>query len=176
MFKFDSSELIALIKQSTEKIGEAAGESALRAAGVAGAKVFREEAKRNLVANGSVVSGTVLRNIIMKRRDEDSDGNKRQSYIVTVRKGKFNVEGDAFYWRWVENGHNFVRQNKNISKKTGKQIGWKAHRAASKLEYGTASAPAKPFVRPAYDSKREEAISAMKKTLSDEIKKNLGSA
>jgi CRISPR/Cas system-associated protein Cas5 (RAMP superfamily) len=174
MFKFDSSQLTALIKQATEKLGEAAGESALRAAGVAGADVFREEAKRNLIANGSVDTGTILRNIIMKRREEDSDGNKRQSYIVTVRKGKFNVEGDAFYARFVEDGHKFVRRNTKISKKTGKKIGWKAHRAASEREYGTASAAAKPFMRPAFSSSQDEAIGAMKSALSAAIKKNLG--
>lgn len=176
MFKFDSSQLTALVKQATEKLGEAAGESALRAAGVAGANVFREEAKRNLIANESVDTGTILRNIIMKRREEDSNGNLRQSYVVTVRKGKFNAEGDAFYWRFVEDGHKFVRRNTKISKKTGKKIGWKAHRAASEREYGTASAPAKPFMRPSFDSKREEAVATMTKTLAAEIKKNLGGA
>lgn len=175
MFKFDGSQLTALVKQATEKLGEAAGESALRAAGVAGANVFREEAKRNLIANGSVDSGTILRNIIMKRREEDSNGNLRQSYVVTVRQGKFNADGDAFYWRFVEDGHLIVKARMGKAKVS---IARRRKLAAmfAEAEFGNSRVEAKPFMRPAYDSKREEVVGVITKTLAAEIKKNLGGA
>lgn len=167
MFKLDTSEFTASAKAAVDKLTASVGESTLRAAGFAGAKVFREGAKERLTANGSVISGVVLRNIIVKRQEELSDGNKRQTYLITVRSGKRNVEGDAYYWRWVEAGHSFVRRKPKGAK-------WKAHREASRLEYGTASVPAKPFMRPTYDSKQESALAEMRKTLSDEVKKHLG--
>jgi HK97 gp10 family phage protein len=122
-------------------------EAILRAGGFAAAAVYRDEAVRLV----PVDTATIQRNIIVKRIEEKSDGGTKQMYYVTVRKGKMNVEGDAFYWRFVEFGHSFVRR------KTKKSTTWKAHRAAMQVEYGSSSAPAKPFMRPAYDTKQKEA-------------------
>jgi hypothetical protein len=167
MLKFDSSDLVAGIKEAVAKIGSALDESTLREAGFAGAKVFREEAKRNALAHKK--TGVIYNNIIVKRLEEESSGAYRQSYLVTVRNGKFGAEGDAFYWRFVERGHKFVPRNKKVSKKTGKTIGWKAHREAAILEYGTSSVPAYPFMRPAYDSKKIEADEAILSVLKAKI-------
>ena len=79
---------------------------------------------------------------------------------------------DAFYWRFVEGGHKFVPRNKKVSKKTGKKTGWEAHRRAAELEYGTASAPAYPFMRPAYESKKQVAVDAMTRTLTEQLTRN----
>jgi hypothetical protein len=87
-FKFSGD-----IVEALDKLGAAAGESTLRAGGFAGAKLIRDEAQRN----APVISGVLKANIIVKRREEDSIGNTRQVYIVTIRKGKMNEEGDAYY-------------------------------------------------------------------------------
>jgi HK97 gp10 family phage protein len=129
-----------------EKMLGSDAEAVLRAGGYAAASVYRDEAIRIV----PVDSGTIQRNIIVKRIEERSDGPTRQVYYVTVRKGKFNVEGDAYYWRWVEYGHSYVRRKK-------KGVSWKMHRLLNELEYGTSSSPAQPFMRPAYDSKQKEA-------------------
>lgn len=165
--KFDTSALQAAIKQVVEKVGDAAGESALRSAGVAGAAVFREEAKRNALAHRK--TGVLYNNIIIKRAEEESDGARRQTYLVTVRTGKYGGDGDAFYWRFVEFGHRFVPPKP----KKGKGSSWKAHRKAAELEYGTSSAPAYPFMRPAYESKKQEAAAAVQAELSRKIKEKL---
>lgn len=169
MFKFDTSQLTASVADAMNKLTAATGEETLRAAGFAGARVFREGAKERLISNGSVITGTLLRNIIVKRMEEKSDANKRQTYLVTVRSGVADSTNDAYYWRWVEAGHSFVRRKP----KSG-GASWAAHREASRLEYGSASAPAKPFMRPTYDSKQDEALAAMKKTLAEQVQEKTG--
>ncbi|HEY0062996.1 MAG TPA: HK97-gp10 family putative phage morphogenesis protein [Telluria sp.] len=159
MIDFDASTLQQAFREATESIAASVDESALRAAGWAGAEVFLEEARRNAARN--VKTGTLYRNIIVKRLEEESDSAKRQAYIVTVRTGKFGKDGDAFYWRFVEGGHRFVRRNT----KKGKAASLKMRRKASELEYGTASAPAYPFMRPAYESKKDDALDAMRAQL-----------
>lgn len=141
------------------------GESMLRAGGFAAAAVFRDEAIQRV----PVKTGVIKANIIVKRIEEKSDGANRQTYHVTVRKGKKNVQGDAFYWRFVEFGHSFVRR------KTNKSTTWKAHRAAMKAEYGSSSAPAKPFMRPAYDTKQQEAGEASLAAMAAKFKELTGS-
>ncbi len=165
MITFDASGLVAGVASAVGKLTDALGESTLRATGFAGAEVFRDEAKRN--ASSHVKTGVLMNNIIVKRAEEASDTNKVQTYLVTVRSGKHGHAGDAYYWRWVENGHSFVRRKK-------KGTSWKAHRAAALLEYGSSSVPAKPFMRPAYESKKQEAIDAMNKKLAERVAQHLG--
>lgn len=88
------------MEQGLDKLADSVGESVLRSAGYAGAQVFMEEAK----LRAPVGEGVLRDNIIVVRADEKSDGAQKQTYVVTVRSGKFNQEGDAFYWRFVEFG------------------------------------------------------------------------
>ncbi|MEX5744654.1 HK97 gp10 family phage protein [Massilia sp. X63] len=163
------SELTEVVERTVREIRESVNEPALRKVGFAGAEVFRDEAKRNAMAH--IQTGTIYRNIIVKRLEEQSDGGNRQAYLVTVRKGDYGG-GDAFYWRFVEHGHKFVPRNTRVSARTGRKIGWAAHRRAAELEYGTASAPAYPFMRPAYESKKGAATSAMTRALSEILARN----
>lgn len=149
-----------------DKLIEAAGESTLRASGVAGAKVFRDQASAN--AQASRKTGILQNNIIIKRVEEESDGNKRQTYLVTVRSGKMNTEGDAYYWKWVELGH------KVVGKRASKKVSLKAHRIAYEAEFGTSVVPAYPFMRPAYTAKKGAALEAMKQRMAEKINENLG--
>lgn len=164
MFKFDTAAFQDAIAKATGQIAEAVGESSLRAAGFAGAEVFRDEAKRNASAHRK--TGVLEKNIIVKRLEEESDGGKRQAYLVTVRTGKFGADGDAFYWRFVEQGHKFIRRGK------GKDDTLKKRRVEA-LEFGTAMAPAYPFMRPAYESKKQEAADAMAAKLIEKLNEKL---
>ena len=94
------TKLTGDISAGLDRLAAAAGEATLRAAGFAGAQVFQKEA----IARVPVDSGTIRENIIVKRAEESSDTNKKQTYLITVRTGKKNAEGDAFYWRFVEFG------------------------------------------------------------------------
>ncbi|MBZ2208474.1 HK97-gp10 family putative phage morphogenesis protein [Massilia soli] len=168
MISFDSSALTAAIRQVTNDIGAAIDEPTLRATGFAGAEVFREQAKVNALRNKK--TGTIYNNIIAKRLTEESDGDKKQAYLVTVRSGKFGADGDAFYWRFVEQGHKFVPRKP----KSGKGSTWKAHRRAAELEYGSATVPAYPFMRPAYEARKADAIEVMRDKLAQKINEKMG--
>jgi HK97 gp10 family phage protein len=166
MIRLDTADLDATFRETFERLQESVGESTL-----SGAMVFRDEAKRN--AQAHIQTGTIYRNIIVKRLEEESESNVRQVYLVTVRRGDYGG-GDAYYGPFVEKGHKFVPRNKKISKRTGRKIGWEAHRRAAELEYGNSRAPAYPFMRPAYSSKRQEAVDVMTETLREQIRRNLG--
>jgi HK97 gp10 family phage protein len=149
-----------------DKLIEAAGESTLRATGVAGARVIQAQAIAN-TAKFKDSEGTIARNIIIKRLEEESKDNQTQSYIVTVRTGKYEKDGDAFYWDFVERGHEVVPRKPDA-------MTWKAHREAAKKEYGTSRVPAVPFMRPAFESKKGAALEAMKKRMAEQISEYLG--
>jgi len=169
VIEIDASGLQEALKEMVSRVEDSVSEGVLRTVGFAGAEIFRDQAKQNSLSHKK--TGVLFNSIIAKRIVEDSDGGKRQVYLVTVRSGRYGGD-DAFYWRFVENGHKFVPRNKKVSKKTGRKIGWKAHRRAAELEYGTASAPAYPFMRPAYESKKAEAIDVMTRTLAEQIARN----
>lgn len=162
MIEFDASDLAAVVEETVAQVHGALDEPALRAIGFAGAEIFRDEAKRNALSRAK--TGVLYNNIIVKRLEEESDGGKRQTYLVTVRSGP-RGGSDAYYWRWVEAGHKFVPRRK-------KGTPWEAHRAAAALEYGTASAPAYPFMRPAYESRKGAAVDAMTKKLQEQLERN----
>lgn len=159
MASFVQAKLTGDMLSGLDKLVAAAGESALRATGVAGARVFQEEAIRRV----PVDTGTIKRNIIIKRAEEKSSGAEKQTYLVTVRTGKHGNEGDAYYWRFVEGGHKIVpRKPENVT--------WKVHREAMALEYGSSRVPAKPFIRPAFESMKRAAVEAMKARLREKLK------
>ena len=172
MIEFDPTDLIATIEQTAEQVIDSVDESMLRTVGFAGAEVFRDQVKQNALANKE--TGMLFDNIIVKRLEEESDGGRRQAYIITVRSGTSSSPG-AYYWRWVEEGHKFVPKNKRVSPKTGRTVGWAAHRRAAELEYGNSRVPAYPFMRPGYESKKHEAVDVMTKTLAEQLARNASS-
>lgn len=179
MIEFDSSGLEHAFQETLAKLQDSVSESVLRTVGFAGAEIFRDEVKQRSLKHRQ--TGLLYNSIIAVRLQEESDGSKRQVYLVTVRNGGRGRPPGAFYWRFIEGGHAKVRENKKISLKTGKKIGWKAHRAreakywakqAAKLENGSATVPARPFVRPAYESKKQEVVDVMTRTLAEQIARN----
>lgn len=164
MIRIDMSDLADAIDRTTQEIKESVNESTLRKVGFAGAEVFRDEVKNNALA--SKKTGDLHANIIVVRVTEESDSDVRQVYKVTVRSDP------AYYWRWVEKGHKIVPKNTRVSRKTGRKIGWAAHRRAAEVEYGSRKVPAHPFVRPAYESKKTAATDAMTRTLSEILARN----
>jgi len=183
MIDFDPAGLIEAVQETAEQVIDSVGESTLRAVAYAGADLFRDQVKQNALANKK--TGILFDNIIVKRLEEESDGGKRQVYLVTVRSGPRGGDS-AYYWRWVENGHIFVPPNRNISPKTGRTVGWKAHRQAARdaqaerdavaraasLEFGSKRARPFPFMRPAYESKKQEAVNLMTQTLAEQLARN----
>ena len=122
----------------------------LRAAVYAGAKVIRDEARLKApVATGDLgpnqpPPGTLKRSIIMKQIPELSSAQK-QTFFVTVRHGK-----------------KYRKQGKkgNLS-----QDAWYWRF----VEFGTVKMSARPFLRPAFDLKKHDALSAIKTRLAQRI-------
>lgn len=163
--RVNTSAFLTGMREAVGQASDAVSERGLRRVGYAGAAVLRDEAKQNAAAH--VDTGTVLRNIITKHIDEKSDGARLQTYYVMVRAGKFNQDGDAFYWRFVENGHKIVRRKK-------RNVGWKRHRELEQMEFGDKRVPPKPFMRPAYDAKRQAATDAMQAELARVLAEGAG--
>lgn len=119
------------LESAFKKLSDAVGENALRAAGSAGAALLRDEA----ITRAPSRSGILRDNIIIKRLEEEANGNESQTYIVTPRSKP------AFYWRF--------------------------------LEFGTVKMPARPFMRPAFDARREDALNKMREVLKVKLKEAL---
>jgi HK97 gp10 family phage protein len=122
----------------------------LRASVYAGAKVVRDEARaqapkaaQSLGAN-QPPPGTLKRSVIMKHIPELSSLT-RQTFFVTVRHGK-----------------KYRKQGKkgNLS-----QDAWYWRF----VEFGTRKMSARPFLRPALETKRREAVQAIKERLQQRV-------
>jgi len=140
------TELLAALKALPEK----AARNALRGAVYAGAKVIVDEAKSKApvytgdVSKGHPPPGTLKRSIIMKQIPEASNLYK-QTFYVTVRHGK-----------------KYQKQGKDGSKSQDAYY-WRF------VEFGTQKMAARPFLRPAFEAKKMEAIEAIKKRLAERI-------
>lgn len=148
-----------------------------RAMVVAAGGVLKRKAKAIAQANGSVKTGTMVKNIVIKREPQAPAGTAQ--YHLGVRHGRdltkkqktagkhLAVTGsgriatryhdDPYYWKWVEQGHKIVAR-------AGGAIS--ARRKAS-----TGMVAAKPFIAPALEQGREQAITAMGERLQKELDK-----
>jgi HK97 gp10 family phage protein len=140
------AELARALRELPEKVAK----NGLRVSVYAGAKVVRDEARirapraaQSLGAN-QPPPGTLRRSVIMKQIPELSSLT-RQTFFVTVRHGK-----------------KYRKQGKkgNLS-----QDAWYWRF----VEFGTRKMRARPFLRPALEAKRREAVQAMKDRLSERI-------
>lgn len=154
------AELGRALRQLPKEIASKNG-GPLRKALFQAAKVIREEAKRRApvhegppLKKGRQPSGTLKRNIIAKRDRRPDTVGATERYRVAVRTGKRQKTGDAFYWRFVEFGHRIVPRG---GKRKG---GISARRRAAQ-----GAVPPKPFMRPAFESKKREAVQVFKRTL-----------
>lgn len=123
--------------------------NSLRGAVYAGAKLIRDEARLKApVASNPLANkeppGTLRRSVIMKQIPQLSN-NERQTFFVTVRHGK-----------------KYRNQGKrgNLS-----QDAWYWRF----VEFGTVKMAARPFLRPAFESKKHQALAAIKNRLSERI-------
>lgn len=169
------AELADALKELPDRIAR----NALRGAVGAGARVIRDEAKLRAplytgpVSEGHPPPGTLKRSIVQKQIAELSSLTK-QVYYVTVRKGKKyqkqgkkgNLSQDAYYASWVEFGHWINTTGKALGG-TGKM----SQRAAAVAAGHNKFMPAHPFLRPAYEAKKMEAVEAIKTYLDERIQR-----
>jgi len=117
----------------------------LRAAVSAAAKVVQDQA----IVNAPEDSGT-LKRAIYRTRSKEASSSVQESFIVGVRQGK------KFQSKRLRSG----RQTANRD-----AFYWRF------LEFGTVHQAARPFLRPAFDEKRLQAIEAMRTRLARGIER-----
>jgi HK97 gp10 family phage protein len=142
MAKYESVQIKGLdaLAKALKELPDRVAKNGLRAAVYAGAKVIRDEAKLQAL----VATGTLKRAVILKQIPELSSKNK-QTFFVTVRQGK-----------------KYRKQGKkgNLS-----QDAWYWRF----VEFGTVKMSARPFLRPAFDMKKNDALTAIKTRLAERI-------
>ncbi len=144
-------ELAAAMRELSPRIAK----NALRAAVASGAGVVRDDAKARApesTAGEKSVSapppGTLKRAIAIKR-DKDSQGNLAAKYSVFVRQAR----------------------NGSVGQKGVKAYGRMDAYYAKFVEFGTSKMAAKPFLRPAFEARKEDAITAIGLKLDEYIQK-----
>jgi len=143
-------EGLAQLDRALRELPERIANRGLRASVYAGAKVIRDEARvqapkaAQSLGSKQPPPGTLKRSVIMKHIQELSGGG-RQTFYVLVRHGK-----------------KFRNQGKrgNLS-----QDAWYWRF----VEFGTRKMAARPFLRPALESRRHEAVDAIKQRLTQRI-------
>lgn len=143
-------EGLAELARALRELPDRVAKNGLRVSVYAGAKVIRDEAR--IRAPKAIASlgpdqpppGTLKRSVIMKHIPELSSLT-RQTFFVTVRHGK-----------------KYRKQGKkgNLS-----QDAWYWRF----VEFGTRKMSARPFLRPALEAKRRDAVQAMKDRLTERI-------
>lgn len=150
-----------------------------RAMVVAAGGVLKKKAKAIALANGSKRTGVMIKNIAIKREAQAPAGTAQ--YHLGVRNGgdltkkqksagkrlAVNDRGrvvtryadDPFYWIWVEQGH------KTVSRAPQGQ----ATSLRSRRRSAASQVAAKPFIGPALEQGRADAIEAMSARLQKEL-------
>lgn len=140
------AELSAALKKLPDRIAR----NALRQSVSQGAAVIRAEAKvrapraPRVLGKQHTPPGT-LRRAIVTKHDVKRSNLTSQTYVVTVRSGK----------RYRNQG-----KKKNLSQDA---YYWRW------VEFGTVKMAAQPFLRPAFETKKSEAVNRIAKVLGDRI-------
>lgn len=148
------AELSEALKQLPINIGQ----NVLRGAVYAGAKVIKDgiaDRAPVYIGDDPRVQAGVLKNAVYMKQIPELSSEIQQVFYISLRKGKKEqTKGrDAYYWSWVEFGHNFVpRKPKGISIKN--------HRASAAAS-GLLHVPAHPFVRPGFEASKGDALKAI---------------
>jgi HK97 gp10 family phage protein len=155
------------------------GRNVLRGAVRAGAVVVRDEAK----VRAPVVTGQLRRALYMKQIREQSNA-LRQVFYVGVRAGKayrnLTTKGgkdrsmDAYYAKFVEYGHFSRRSTGRGFAKIGYRRSDRGQRnnelLAGEVQSGAVRwIAARPFMRPAWDARKEDALKALAAYLEQRI-------
>ncbi len=138
------------LSKALKELPDRVARNGLRASVYAGAKVIRDEARLQAPVAIAALGpnqpppGTLKRSVIMKQIPEISS-KTTQTFFVTVRHGK-----------------KYRKQGKkgNLS-----QDAWYWRF----VEFGTVKMPAQPFLRPAFDLRKNDALDAIKTRLAERI-------
>lgn len=151
------AEFAAKLRQLPTEIGE----GSLRSAAVAGGMILRDEASARAPEGET---GNLKRALYLKFIEERSTAT-RKVYYVSIRRGRKPKKGEderndvAYYGHMVEFGHWYVPPKP-------KGVRWKEHRAQ---HIGKKWVKASPFLRPAFEARRKDAVDAMRERLKQKL-------
>jgi len=128
--------------KALKDLGNAVGLKVSRGATAAGARVVRKQAVANIEAAPSIETGS-LRDAVIVKRAGRGESSLTSEHLVTVRG-----------------------RGKPYNKK-GQRIARAPH--AHLVEFGTVNMPAEPFLRPAYEQKKGDAVTAIAEQLAKGI-------
>jgi len=134
---------LAELEKKMHELGPKLGRQALRAAINAGAQIIKKEAQ----ARAPELTGKLKKNIFVKRATESCTPTK-EFYVVGVRKGYYVVR--------VSQGHKKLEKVRDA-------FYWRF------LEFGTMFIAARPFLAPAFETKKMEAFEAIKQKLGEKL-------
>lgn len=143
------AELAAALRELPERVAR----NGLRAAVNAGAGVIKQEA----IANAPEDTGALRANFFQKQIREQS-GPMQQTFYVGVRKGVAKYASNAANKRAGRAGKAY--------KDDGTTFYWRF------LEFGTSKMAANPFLRPAFETQKEAAVTAIGAKLDERIQKH----
>lgn len=152
----------------------------LRGATAACAAAIRDEARLRApvmtgpAEQGHPPPGTLRRSIIIKQIPEKSSA-LQQTFYLTVRHGKkYAKQGrkgtlsqDAYYAKWVEYGH-WINPGKALGG-TNKDRQRAARIAGGQNKF----VAARPYMRPAFEAKKAEALATFQEYLAQRIAKEV---
>jgi HK97 gp10 family phage protein len=113
----------------------------------------------------------LLRRAIYSFRSKKSTKQKAIR-LISVRSGRKQGKRDAFYWKFVEFGRGVVE----VGRKRGAAIRGERSNVLGTPAKGwfgktVKAAPAQPFMRPAFEARKYEALDRFKTVMVDEINK-----
>lgn len=129
------------LAKALKELPQRLARNGLRAAVYAGAKVIRDEAKLRAPISTASFDHTpgTLRRSIVMKHIPERSSKTRQTFFVTVRHGKKYRKRGQDAWYW------------------------------RLVEFGTVKMSARPFLRPAFDTKKLDAVAAIRTRLAERI-------
>ena len=179
-----------------------------RAMVVAAGGVLKRKAKAIAQSNGSVRTGSMVKNIAIKREPQAPAGTveynlgvrngpsltgkqkKTGKYLAVGKGGRVVVKyrDNPYYWKWVEFGHDVTPRVRSgdeqgfeitrytVRMKKSGRIHIRARRRSSqgmraRRARQSGHVSAKPFLAPALEQGRAQAVEAMQERLTKELEK-----
>ncbi len=149
------------------KLPEAVQGKALQGALREAAKPIVTEAR----ARAPVKTGR-LRKAIYSFRDRASR-RTREVRLISVRRGKkFQKSNrDAYYWKWIEFGHGVITLKHRRGGGKGKKSRSLGTPAKGFFGKEVKAQPARPFMRPAFEMRKGQALEKFRQSLAAQIDK-----
>lgn len=164
-------------QRALQQLGARVSTRVLRATAAAGARVVRKAVREAApVGNytgkkrgkGRVTPPGVLKYAVVTKFAKERSNADQATYLVTVRQGKGRGKGaragDAYYARWVEEGHRIVPRRGTQGAAWSRKV---------RRELATGTVRPHPFMRPATEASAGAATRAMQQRMAEELVKVL---